>query len=932
MLAQLPPPADGLARVYRGQTRDYPSLLPIGVRTRVANQRVWLVQTRRLVAKMLNIDLGDATRVDDAELAVLRIWVQAIVQHYGPGSGFLDVTRDVATAVWFALHKSSPVSAVAPVQSDRSVDPLGNHLARLEMVVYEPRQEPGFLYVLDVPVWNGDHKPAPGHLIDLALAPEPFCRSKRMIAQKGCLLYCRDGEEPVDMRNFVVPGTPIAIARPLSAPSGDYNMADLFPPPSVDEWYRRLLSMPLAYQATADGQILKRVVSVTGYVDPLSESFRNEIIRCSSIPQPPQIGALLSARWIADDEIDAGFSQQALANAIGLMLEAPLLSGLPGPHDVLWNHELLLSDLPEEAPAWGPRGEALGMERIDNVVVEFSPLDADAVTVTQQGGRGQEETIRAVWIQRRDGRIVIGLFYRQGSRLALVGPLELRFDHEARQLSLHVFGERQTIGSRQDSSDVGLPVMASLHVLRHLSRSAVVSALALYQVSVADRKGIVVSTSHAAACLVRGSPPDSSRRWYFVRDSENRDDFFTTPSSPASGLIETTRAFADLDANVLRAQVDRQYRDQPRGGHAGVDSKTQVARTTSIDPRGEVERMTSMPPERTWVSGIFRQMLSETTSDGRRDFVFRHPVLLSGDALDMLASDFPAEPQTLAALEQWRLHLWDHPEEYPHGYGPLDELIDALRKRELTFDQARARAIEPARAALLSNTYIRAAMEPVVAEIKQASTLDGPAGGDPVAIQAAELMLDSAFAMPYEHLSLHVRLGAAFEFIDAAHATLMQTPDGRLLQRANDAGTSVLTRVDSSVNPAARGRLLHELGVMELDAYASPRWPATPDYAERIAPWLARATNAMPEPSVALARARLRLMEAVELRESGSERGATLKALLQATIYEARAQRSEPKRDDLRSLAQLALQHLDPDVDSAACQWVRSVIFVLRLE
>jgi hypothetical protein len=68
---------------------------------------------------------------------------------------------------------------------------------------------------------------------------------------------------------------------------------------------------------------------------------------------------------------------------------------------------------------------------------------------------------------------------------------------------------------------------------------------------------------------------------------------------------------------------------------------------------------------------------------------------------------------------------------------------------------------------------------------------------------------------------------------------------------------------------------MHELGVMDLDAYTSGQ-PATATYPQSTASWLARATNPMPEPGTALAGAVHFLTEATTLRSEaqGARRNA----------------------------------------------------------
>jgi len=39
------------------------------------------------------------------------IWIEAIAQHYGSGSRFLNVTTHVDIALWFALHQAKAMTS-----------------------------------------------------------------------------------------------------------------------------------------------------------------------------------------------------------------------------------------------------------------------------------------------------------------------------------------------------------------------------------------------------------------------------------------------------------------------------------------------------------------------------------------------------------------------------------------------------------------------------------------------------------------------------------------------------------------------------------------------------------------------------------------------------------------------------------------------------
>src|SRR4051812_4115141 len=102
-------PKSGFQRVFRGQSRKYERMLPSGLRPGTPWNIVW-----KLYAKSLSNDLigngvvaGKETR--ETEFKDWFLWLEAIAQHYGGGSDFLDVTRSLDIALWFALHEGSEI-------------------------------------------------------------------------------------------------------------------------------------------------------------------------------------------------------------------------------------------------------------------------------------------------------------------------------------------------------------------------------------------------------------------------------------------------------------------------------------------------------------------------------------------------------------------------------------------------------------------------------------------------------------------------------------------------------------------------------------------------------------------------------------------------------------------------------------------------------
>lgn len=105
VLEGLGPPMPETKRVFRGQTRQYlrttghPSLLPAASRPGF-NRTLdpgWTF-TASVLASALQLPQGGGS--NDT-----FVWVPALLQHYGFGSYYLDVSADPLVALWFSLHR-----------------------------------------------------------------------------------------------------------------------------------------------------------------------------------------------------------------------------------------------------------------------------------------------------------------------------------------------------------------------------------------------------------------------------------------------------------------------------------------------------------------------------------------------------------------------------------------------------------------------------------------------------------------------------------------------------------------------------------------------------------------------------------------------------------------------------------------------------------
>jgi hypothetical protein len=70
-IGALPPVAPGCHRVRRGQTTDYPQMLPGGLRASIRNRAIWQVYCQHLHLDMLPDAIGADGRVELAALQAM---------------------------------------------------------------------------------------------------------------------------------------------------------------------------------------------------------------------------------------------------------------------------------------------------------------------------------------------------------------------------------------------------------------------------------------------------------------------------------------------------------------------------------------------------------------------------------------------------------------------------------------------------------------------------------------------------------------------------------------------------------------------------------------------------------------------------------------------------------------------------------------------
>jgi hypothetical protein len=290
----------------------------------------------------------------------------------------------------------------------------------------------------------------------------------------------------------------------------------MFPSPEIDDWYSRLLSVPMVY--------------------PI---------------QPP----LLHREWDdftprsvhPTDEIRCGSS-------IAIVLESPMVFPLPPGDSELWHHGLLMSDLPDHCPVYGDDGTTpIGAIPLTDVLFEFSPLERVGwERVIDKHEQMQLE--RGVWIRRTDAAMTAILIdQRFGEGLETIGPIAFRHDAQLRRIVFVPDDPGRPSVPADQIPELAKPIFVALMLLRHLAVQPTLSPTPTLATRQEDgQRAFIVSRSTAAARVLRVDPGPKHCTWFVLRDGSNLEEPFSHVSNPDGGLtIETASTFRDLEVAQL---------------------------------------------------------------------------------------------------------------------------------------------------------------------------------------------------------------------------------------------------------------------------------------------------------------------------------------------------------------------------------------------
>jgi hypothetical protein len=549
-IAALPPSPPGTVRVFRGQTRDYPSLAPSGLRRTPRARAIWHAYSGHLYAGLMSEVREHTTDLSMVDLQAHSLWFEAVAQHYGPGSDFLDVTHSLDMALWFALNKSRMVKASNVIGPDGPPDPINDHPTSMDLVRYGPWTETGYLYVFDLPLWDGEGIAKPGTVVDLARAPEIFASSARIRTQSGCLVYCRNRDgSALDLRKLLTGGKPLQVRRPMTgAAMLDRRVADIYPSPKEDAWFARLLSVPMTYAPQPPPPTLQRPIPVMVYFDPDNRRYVEEVHFHDVAVHPP-----LVHRMIPEDRKGA----QPLTVVV---LEAPMVFPYPPGDSELWHHGLLWTDVPDRCVEYA-FGQA-APERVvalDNVLFEFSLLEQIGwERVVNEGAKITSR--RGVWMRRTGEQREAAILDQQvpGDGVHVSAFIPLRYDAVRQRIMVTPPQDGPLPFPIDTVAEIAKPIIIALMLLRHLSPAMKCEPSPRVSMRTGETQKILLGVARDAARLYRVRAGEPNSDWFVLRDAGNPEEPFTDATQRAGMIeLETKLPFRDIPLAELKAGLQR---------------------------------------------------------------------------------------------------------------------------------------------------------------------------------------------------------------------------------------------------------------------------------------------------------------------------------------------------------------------------------------
>lgn len=421
LIQDLPPPTPGYKRVFRGQTNNFPEMLSSTCRPDATTKGfLWKLALTKI--KEIHEHHQNSTESAMNYIMNFSTWFEALIQHYGPGSPYLDITSSIEVALWFALNE------VKITMQDFWNFEMGHPRIPMQfptLYFYPKVHGSSWFYVLDVPLWNGESLPKHGELVDLSEGPVFVTSCSRVQRQEGGLVYGDKETNGGDLSCFYA-CDPIEISRPFSGTTLiDENYAYFFPPPNKDEWFERLLKAPLVPHIDKNnGFRYKQSLEVYIITDSPELQQDLSLLEIQTERMSMLVRGVMRTHPKTLQEVCSTYKVSP-EDATYFQIDVPLLSTL-NPVDK-WNQPVLRYGLGKRTqPVLLDEDIKLPGVTLENVMIEFSPFERAFFSHNQEN-----EPLSALWLTIDENNYRCTFFFKRKNTFSFTsGTLEIIYSVE----------------------------------------------------------------------------------------------------------------------------------------------------------------------------------------------------------------------------------------------------------------------------------------------------------------------------------------------------------------------------------------------------------------------------------------------------------------------------------------------------------------------
>ena len=313
---------------------------------------------------------------------------------------------------------------------------------------------------------------------------------------------------------------------------------------------------------------------------------------------------------------------------------------------------------------------------------------------------------------------------------------------------------------------------------------------------------------------------------------------------------------------------------------------------------------------------IFEVFQGLVAANSPAEYVFAHPVLLSSAWQAILSNSLttPKQKETLDRLIYVSQAMQEDPGKYPIGPGPIEHIYGQASRGEVTKARALELATAPDVYSLLSPFYVRLLSINAEGNARKSDWKSG------VAIEQLILSALDARRGQIEVDQDEMDFVAVIHWLDIVARAVWEVPDNALFRDAVKRGQKMAAIINDPGDFYPPAEILNRLGILHLDPYVYAR--RNENYEQQWRLWQERFDQernrdmrGMTTDADRIPRAEAALPEAVKFlrraapHRSGTDRGLTLKALVQALVWQ-RAVGLTPKSSEVEAAAKDALSLL----------------------